>query len=232
MMLPISIRKCGLTLLAGMFACGVASAAPEDKKIYQIRCAATGIVGGHHILWLRTGVGKKPVQVQLNTRVFSAPVKYKGVPVAQFFPTKAAAMAEKPPKPIAEVKLTGRSVMIVFQPRKDASGYEVSTTAEKNFPFGSFRVVNFSKDKVRMDMGDKKRVIPPAKSITYRFLKGNKALPVSIIVRSAKTGKPRYVRRSNWSIAPTQRELVLLLPNPENGLVRAKHFVDSKIERE
>lgn len=30
--------------------------------------------------------------------------------------------------------------------------------------------------------------------------------------------------------APTQRELVLLFPNPRNGLIQARHFVDSKVE--
>jgi hypothetical protein len=227
-----NIGKFGMALAVWLLACGLVSAAPEDVKSYRVRCAATGIVDEHHTLWLRTGAGIKPVKLQLNTRVFSEPIRYKGLPLARFYTDKATAMAEKPGKPIAEVKLTGRSVMMIFQPRKDASGYEVNTTAEKNFPFGSFRVVNFSEDKVRVDMAKKKSVILPNKSATYRFPQGNKAVPVSIIMRSAKTGKPRYTRRSNWSIAPTQRELILLFPNPQNGLVRAKHFIDSKIEKE
>ena len=64
-----------------------------------------------------------------------------------------------------------------------------------------------------------------------RFQGGNNAVPVSIIARSTITGKPRYTRRSSWSIAPTQRELVLLFPNARNGLIQARHFVDSKVER-
>ena len=231
-MMRIYMGKCILALVAGVFACGLVSATPGDTKSYQIRCAATDIVDGHHTLWLRTGAGKKPVKVQLNTRVFSEPVKYKGASVAQFYADKKTAMSKDPAKPIAVVKLSAKSSLIVFWPGKDDSGYAASLIPQSHFPYGSFRVMNLSGDKVRVDMGEKKRVILPARGATYRFAGGNNAVPVSIIMREEETGKARYTRRSKWSIAPTQRELVLLVTNPQNGLVRARHLMDSKVEDE
>ena len=93
-------------------------------------------------------------------------------------------------------------------------------------------MLNLSGDKVRIDMGEKKRVILPERGATYRFAGGGNAVPVSIIMREEKTGKTRYTRRSKWSIVPSQRELVLLVANPQTGLVRARHLLDSKVEDE
>jgi hypothetical protein len=133
---------------------------------------------------------------------------------------------------MAMVKLPGPKALILFQPDKSGKIYTCNPVVETQFPFGSFRVVNFSKDKVRVDIGAKKSVIPAGKAETFPLKGGQRAVPVSIIARSAITGKPRYTRRSNWSIAPTQRELVLLFPNARNGLIQARHFVDSRIEKE
>ena len=223
------MSKCILALVAGVFVCGLVCAAPSDTKSYQIRCAATDIVDGHHTLWLRMGAGKKPVKVQLNTRVFSEPVNYKGELAAQFYAEKKTAMLEEPGNPIAVVKLSAKSSLIVFRPGKYDSVYATSLICESHFPYGSFRVMNLSGDKVFVDMGDKKGLILPEKAATYRFDKGNNAVPVSIIMREQETGKARYIRRSKWSIAPTQRELILLVTNPQSGLVRARHLMDSKV---
>lgn len=211
---------------------GLAHAAPDEHPAYQIRAAALDIIAESNILWLRTGAGKDPVKIELNTRVFCEPVKYRGPQHARFYQSEEDAKAEKPGKPIASLKLPADKSLILFQPNKDATRYITHAVAEARFPFGSFRVVNFSKDKVRVDMGKKKSVILAGKAKTFAFKNGNNAVPVSIIARSTITGKPRYTRRSSWSIAPTQRELVLLFPNPRNGLIQARHFVDSKMVKE
>lgn len=221
-----------LLLFASTLACVAAIAAPDEPKTYEIRVAAVDIVGDHNILWMRTGTGKEAVRVDLNTRVFSASFKYKGPAEARFYTSEVEAMAEEPPEPIAKVKLLARSSLILFLPEvgADSKSYQTYSVEESRFPYGSFRFINFSKSKVRVEMDGKKTEILSRKSANFTFPAGNNSVAVSIIAMSAKTGKPRYTRSSIWSIAANQRELILLFPNPRNGLVQAKHFVDSKLE--
>ena len=66
---------------------------------------------------------------------------------------------------------------------------------------------------------------------TVVFRGGQTATPVRIHAL-AEGRPPRLIRQSSWSIVPTQRELVLFFPNPNpgTGLVRLRHFVDTKVE--
>lgn len=204
---------------------------PVDQPVYLIRAAAVNIAGGNATLWLRTGPGKEPVKLPLNIRIFSEPVKYKGPVIARFYASEVDAMADDPPNPIAQVKLPRRNLLILFQPKPDTSGYTGLPVADSRFPFGSFHLVNLSEDKIGVDMAAKKMIIPPGKSKTYSLPAGERDVLISIVARSKITSKARYVRRSRWSIAPDQRELVLFYPNPINGMIHARHFIDSKTEK-
>lgn len=204
-------------------------AAQEGARSWSIRVAAVGLAGDHHTLWLRPGPGKEAVEVPLNTRTFSQPIQFKGRAKLAFHPSAAAAAAKKPPAPLATTVLRAKSSLLVFSPCKDNKGYEVFTVSEGDFPFGSFRFVNLSKARVRAELAGETTLLKPGRAETVAYRQARNAIPVRIHAATG-TSKPRLIRQSSWSIVPTQRELVFFFPNPQNGLVRLRHFVDSKAE--
>lgn len=204
---------------------GSSAFAQQDVPKKIIRVAALKIANDHHTLWLRTGVGKEPVEVALNTRAFSPPLIYRGPGKAAFYGSEEAASAEKPPPPLCVVSLKTNSTLLLFTPKDES--YQVFPISEKDFPFGAFRFVNFSKIPVRAELGRQGKNLAPGKSETFSFSSAQNALPVRILA-AGDDKKPQVIRQSSWSIVPTQRELILLFPNPRNGLVQSRHFVDSK----
>ena len=215
------------SILALIFIGTLDLSAQTDAQLREIKVAAIDIVGKAHTLWLRTGTGKDAVEVPLNTRVFSPVLKYKGGGVALFYKSKADATAEKPPKPFARVVLKNRKSLIVFTPASKGGGYRAYAIQNSSFPFGSFRMVNFSKLPVLVDLGRRQSVLKTNQSKTFTFPNGKQSVPVKIQVKK-EDGKIRVIRQTTWSVAATQRELVFFFPNPQNKLVRARHFVDSK----
>jgi hypothetical protein len=204
-------------------------AAQTEEKSWSVRVAALDIIAGHDILWLRTGPGKKPVEIPLNTRIFSQPTDHKGPAALVFYPTASEATAEEPPPPLATAVLTSKSSLLVFSPAKNGKTYQSFVTSDDEFPFGSFRLVNFSKATVRAELGGKTLLLKPGAAGTSAVSNAQNAIPVRIVAM-AKDTPARVIRQSSWSIVQTQRELVLLFPNPDSGLVRLRHFVDTKAE--
>jgi hypothetical protein len=203
--------------------------AQTEEKSWSIRVAALDIAEDHHTLWLRTGTGKEPVEVPLNTRIFSLPIDFKSPAALAFYRSSIEASAEKPPAPLATTVLKSASSLIVFSPAADQKKYEAFTIADADFPFGSFRLVNFSSATVRAEFSGKPTLLKPGAAETITIRDAQNATPVRILALAEGTA-PRLIRQSSWSIIPTQRELVLLFPNPDNGLVRLRHFVDTKAE--
>lgn len=203
--------------------------AQTEPDSWNIRVAALEIADVQDTLWLRTGPEKKPVQVPLNTRIFSQPIHYKGLATLAFYGNEADATAKEPPSPLATTVLKSKSSLVVFSPGPDNKTYQAFTVSDDEFPFGSFRLVNFSRASVRVELAGRTVILKPgaAESITIR--NSQNAFPVRILALANGT-PPRIVRQSSWSLVPTQRELVLFFPNPENGLVTLRHFIDSKTD--
>jgi hypothetical protein len=203
--------------------------AQTEEKSWSIRVAALDIAEDHHTLWLRTGTGKQPIEIPLNTRIFSLPIDFKSPAALAFYRTEIEATAEEPPTPLATTILKNASSLIVFSPDADQKKYEAFTIADGEFPFGSFRLVNFSRATIRAEFYGKPTLLKPGAAETITFRDARNATPVRILAL-AEGAAPRLIRQSSWSIIPTQRELVLFFPNPDNGLVRLRHFVDTKAE--
>ncbi len=204
-------------------------AAQTEGKSWSIRVAALDIAEEHHTLWLRTGTGKQPVEIPLNTRIFSLPIDFKSPATLAFYRSAIEATAEEPPAPLATTVLRNASSLIVFSPAADQKKYEAFTIADADFPFGSFRLVNFSKATVRAEFSGKPTLLKPGAAETITIRDAQIATPVRILALAEGT-PARLIRQSSWSIIPTQRELVLFFPNPDSGLVRLRHFVDTKAE--
>lgn len=204
-------------------------AAQAEEKSWSIRVAALDIAEDHHTLWLRMGTGKQPVEIPLNTRIFSLPIDFKSPAALAFYRTEIEATAEEPPAPLATTILKSNASLIVFSPDSDQKKYETFPIADADFPFGSFRLVNFSKATVRAEFSGKPTLLKPGAAETITIRDAQNATPVRILAL-AEGAAPRLIRQSSWSIIPTQRELVLFFPNPDNGLVRLRHFVDTKAE--
>ncbi len=203
--------------------------AQTEPESWSIRVAALEIADVQDTLWLRTGPGKKPVQVSLNTRIFSEPIHYKGPATLVFYQNEAGATAKEPPSPLATTVLKDKSSLVVFSPRPDNKTYQVFTISDGDFPFGSFRLVNFSSATVRAEFSGRPTLLKPGAAETVVFRSEQNATPVRILAL-ADGKSPRVVRQTSWSIIPTQRELVLFFPNPDSGLIRLRHFVDTKAE--
>lgn len=203
--------------------------AQSEEKSWSIRVAALDIVKDHHTLWLRTAVGKEPMEIPLNTRVFSLPIEHKGAATLEFFATAADAMAKEAPAPLATTTLKSTASLMIFSPSADLEKYQVFTTAEADFPYGSFRLVNFSQATVQAEIAGKTTQLKPSIAETIRVSPTENAIPVRILALAEGT-PARVVRQTSWSVNANQRELVLFFPNPDNGLVRLRHFVDTKAE--
>lgn len=202
-------------------------AAQTDEKSWSIRVAALDIAEDHHTLWLRTGTGKKPIEIPLNTRIFSLPIDFKSPAALAFYRSSIEATAEEPPAPLATTTLRNTSSLIVFSPAADGKKYETFSVADADFPFGSFRLVNFSRATVRAEFSGKPTLLKPGAAETITIRDAQNATPVRILALAEGT-PARLIRQTSWSIIPTQRELVLFFPNPDSGLVRLRHFVDTK----
>lgn len=203
--------------------------AQTEEKAWSIRVAALDIAEDHHTLWLRTGTGKEPVEIPLNTRIFSLPIDFKSPATIAFYRSSIEATAEEPPAPLATTTLRNASSLIVFSPAADQKKYETFSIADADFPFGSFRLVNFSRATVRAEFSGKPTLLKPgaAETITIRDAQNT----TSVRILALAEGTPaRLIRQTSWSIIPTQRELVLFFPNPDSGLVRLRHFVDTRGE--
>ncbi len=203
--------------------------AQKEEKSWSIRAAALDIAEDHHTLWLRTGVGKDPVEISLNTRIFSPTIEFKGASTLTFYRNAIEASAKEPPAPLATTVLKSDHSLIIFSSVADQKRYESFTIADSDFPFGSFRLVNFSQATVRAEIAGKPTVLNPNAAETITFPFAQNASPIRILAFGE--GIPaRVIRQTSWSIVPTQRELVIFFPNPETGLVRLRHFVDTKNE--
>lgn len=217
---------CNPWLIFSLFLSLLPLNAQTEEKSWSIRVAALDIAEDHHTLWLRTGTGKEPVEIPLNTRIFSLPVDFKSPAAVAFYRSAIEATAEEPPTPLATTVLKNKVSLIVFAPDADQKKYETFTIADGDFPIGSFRLVNFSRATVRAEFSGKPTVLKPGAAKTVTIRDAQTATPVRIL--AVAEGTPaRVIRQTSWSIIPTQRELVLFFPNPDSGLVRLRHFVDT-----
>jgi len=204
-------------------------AAQTEEKSWSIRVAALDIAEEHHTLWLRTGARKEPVEIPLNTRILSLPIDFKGPAALAFYRSAIEASAEEPPAPLATTVLKNDASLIVFSPVADHSKYETFAIADGDSPFGSFRLVNFSRTTVRAEFSGKPTLLKPGAAKTITIHDARNATPVRIFALAEGT-PPRIIRQTSWSIVSTQRELVLFFPNPDSSLVRLRHFVDTLSE--
>lgn len=202
-----------------------AIAAPPETIKAEFRVAATGISDERSTLWLRVGLDLEPLQVDLNIRTFSEPIKYEGLPKAEFYTTQAAARGAEPAEtPLLSVNLQAGSSILVFVPREKT--YGVLTIDGSSFPYGSFRFANLTKEIVRAEVGKEGATLPAGASQTFSFKQDQASLPVRLFSKNDEKGV-RLLRQSNWSLSLAQRELVLFFVNPSTGLVQTQHLVDS-----
>jgi hypothetical protein len=204
-------------------------AAQTEEKSWSIRVAALDIAGEHASLWLSAGPGKEPVEVPLNTRVFSDVIEHKGAAGLAFHASADDASAEEPPPPLATAVLKSRSSLLVLAPDAEGKSYRAFAIDDREFPFGSFRLVNLSKAAIRAEFAGKVVALKPGGAETIAFRAAEQDIPVRIH-SMMNDQAPRLIRQSSWSITPTQRELILFLPNDQNDLIRLRHFVDTREE--
>jgi len=203
--------------------------AADEPTTWEIRVAAIDIIPGHDTLWLRTGEGTKPVQVALNLRTFSQPLRYKGPAKAVFYRNEAEAKLAEPPAPLASAALSDKASLIVFSPRPDGTGYQTMVIGDSGFPFGSFRFVNLSGVMALAEIDGKKIRLKQGAAETVIYREAKNSLPVRIMT-ATDDGGARLVRQSFWSIDQSQRELIFLTPGSAPGLITLHHFIDSKAE--
>lgn len=203
--------------------------AQDAAETWSIHVAALDIAGENASLWLSAGPGKEPVEVPLNTRVFSDVIELKGAASLAFHASAAEAAAEEPPPPLATAVLKSKSSLLVFAPDAEGKSYRAFAIDDQAFPFGSFRLVNLSKAAIRAEFAGKVVILKPGGADTIAYRAAEEAIPVRILSME-KDQTPRLIRQSSWSITPTQRELILCLPNEQNDLIRLRHFVDTREE--
>lgn len=170
-------------------------AAQAEAATWSLRVAAINIAGSHHTLWLQTGEGKAPVEVPLNTRVFSPPIEYKGPAALAFYRSAEEASAKEPPASLAAVVVQSSPSLILFSPRQDQENYEAFAIADAEFRFGSFRLVNFSTANIRADLLGKRVLLKSGAAETFAFPEGRNNFPLaysrSRTVRSRESsGRP------------------------------------------
>lgn len=222
------LRALTIPLLLLLISAATPPVVHAESTTRTIRVAALDIADSHDTLWLRTGAGEDPLRIPLNTRVFSQPIQFESPATVRFYSSAEAAAADEPPAPVASVQLANPSSLLVLAPRQDRAGYEAYAIADHDFPFGSFRLVNFSRAKVQGEFSEQTVTLDPGGAETVDFRGSQNAITVRIHALAGEP-PPRLIRQTSWSIIPTQRELVLFFPNPDTGLVRLRHFVDTHV---
>ncbi|MCB1130245.1 MAG: hypothetical protein KDN05_03890 [Verrucomicrobiae bacterium] len=224
---PIHLSVLSAACAFGIACIAPAHAAEETPAIRaELRFAATGILKDHHTLWLHAGPGREPLEVRLNVRTFSEPVRYDGAPAAKFYATPAAARSAAPEeKPLATATLKEGGMLLVMVPAADT--YRAFPIDSAKFPYQSFRFANLSEGLVRVEIGRQAANLKPGASQTLAFPSGEPSLGVRIFSQ-VRGAEPRLIRQSKWSLFEDQRELVLFFIDPTTGLVQSRHFVDTK----
>ena len=210
-------------------------AAPDPSAITaELRVAALDIAGAYHTLWLRTGPGRKPLEVSLNIRTFSNPIAYQGSARAQFFATPQAAEAADPaPPPLIDTTLQPGGTLLVFVPVNDKDTYRIYPIRDQDFPYGSFNFANFSQAEILVQAGDKTEPVRlrPTTHHVFRF-KGDKRIVTVRVAAQVPGSEPRLIRQTNFSAGPDWREVVFFFTAPDTGQITMRHLVDAKPARE
>lgn len=207
----------------------LAANAKPQKITATIKVAATAIVKQHHTLWLRTGPNLKALKIQLNVRSFSTEIKYSGISTVLFFESQNVAEAETPEKPpLGKAEITAGSSTILFVPAADGDAYRLLVTRDNDFPFGSFKFLNFSQAQLGIQAGKNSEVVVvrPKAHHVFRF---NQQTSFDIkIFAKFQDHDANLVRQSRFSIGPDRRELVLIFNRPNIANLQILHFVDTQ----
>ncbi len=203
--------------------------APTIEIKAELRVAAAEIVAEHHTLWLRTGPSSKAVKIPLNTRSFSEMISYKGPVQAQFFATQEAAESDQPVEsPLALTALSAGESLLLFLPDVNGFSYRLLSTRGTDFPFGSFKFMNFSKAQIAIQAGEQSKpvTINPNEDHVFSF-KQEEFFSIKVAAKFPDEA-PHLIRQTKFSIGPDWREMVLLYNRPGEERVRMLHFVDTR----
>ncbi len=209
--------------------------AQEANKKISITVCATDIVGDLNTLHLASG-GKpaaktlKWLDIPLNVFTVSQPIEVIGPRTLNFL---AAATLDSPPVASTAIPGDATSYLLVFVPNKDANGYRIIPIAEPDFPYGSYFLVNCSKVRLAVSIGDQKKLLKPGEQANVAGANGKSQ---DVNIHASIHDEVRLIRSTRWQLDENQREVVLFYSQTDSDLVGSKHIMamraaDGKPER-
>lgn len=187
-------------------------------------------------IWVPGGEEREMVEQKLFTAVHSLPFPMRTTEGKAVFYLPADD-PESPYRPLPPVTLPdSREILFLFLPSNDKdSPYHIVSLAddEQRFPYGSVRIMNLSKESVRIHLGehsgDKAVLLTPGKSElveSIRRVDDFNRFPVLAEYRT-DAGMAKF-HNTAWRSIADKRDLAIVFNDPKSGRPRIRHYEDAK----
>lgn len=181
----------------------------------------------------------KPAELKAYTGGFSMPVHYSGSAQLQFYADKESLMLlpKDRPAPVATATLDSalKHILLIFILKEDEH-YEILDLdfSVNTFPPKSFRVFNFSDQRVVFALGDKpsiNTIEPNSVTVIRQDQLEDKKQMVKVQLAQDNQGEIRLVYRSSWAVSSNMRNTVFILPNTDGrGGIQLRKFVERGLQ--
>ncbi|MCC5845252.1 MAG: hypothetical protein JJU05_13470 [Verrucomicrobia bacterium] len=174
-----------------------------------------------HNLFLKHGDEFIELDIRSNRR--SEPYPLGEDRIASFFMRGVNVEGEQVMVPIARTEIRKgmkEPLLILFASGNQAQNHEYTAVAVEDtpefFPFGSYRVFNFTPVRIVMEMEGEIYPMEP-RNIQVLKPKENNRVNLPIRVHAVVNGEPQVIRETFWRHQPTQRMMVFIMASPVPG---------------
>lgn len=170
--------------------------------------------------------GSEPIIIPNGSPTYSTP--YKGPPIIRFGVTKIAPDGTEYFDTRASTSLpqTDKPILLIFIPDPDGKYRVIAIPEESQTPVkGSFRVINVTRERFFIRIGDEQFEIPRGGSrLVQAADKDSKSFSVQMVME--EDGSLRRVYSARWALIPERQITAFLFNDPETRKFALKRFVE------
>jgi len=180
--------------------------------------------------------GEEFIELDLRSNRRSEPYPLGADRIAAFFIKDVNDAGEPVMVPIAKTEIKKElqePLLIVFATGNKAPKPAYAAVAVEDspevFPFGSYRIFNFTPVRIVMEMEEEAYPMDP-RTIQVLKPKKNERVNLPVQVHAMVEGEPQVIRQSYWRHQPTQRLMVFVMVGTKPG--RQEMILKTISERE